>query len=161
MDRPEIDKWLISRLQHHIEKTTESLLKFQTRQALQEAFFGVEADLKWYRRRLPDGSAGHASLKELCSVWVRLMAPIIPYTAEQFWTDIGGQGLVSFAEWPVPAMDSSISGLELAEEFLSRTVEDIESIMKLIQITPSSLTLCIAPVVETRCLQNYCPVRRP
>lgn len=32
---------------------------FQTRQALQEAFFGVEADLKCrYRRRLPEGVTG-------------------------------------------------------------------------------------------------------
>ncbi|MEI6292152.1 MAG: leucine--tRNA ligase [Methanomicrobiales archaeon] len=141
----EIDKWLISRLQHHIGKTTESLSKFQTRQALQEAFFGVEADLKWYRRRLSDGSKGHASLKELCSVWIRLMAPIIPFTSEQLWSETGEMGLASFAAWPEVDNSRIFPEIELAEELLFRTVEDIESIMKLIQITPSSLTLCVAP----------------
>jgi leucyl-tRNA synthetase len=141
----EIDKWLVSRLQHHIGKTTESLMKFQTRQALQEAFFGVEADLKWYRRRLPDVSKGHSSLKELCSVWIRLMAPIIPFTTEQLWSETGEMGLASFADWPEVDDSRMYPEIELAEELLLRTVEDIESIMKLIQITPSSLTLCIAP----------------
>ncbi len=141
----ELDVWLISRLQHHIGRTTESLMKFQTRQALQEAFFGVEADLKWYRRRLSDGSKGHTSLKELCSVWIRLMAPIIPFTSEQLWSETGEMGLASFAAWP-EVDDSRVHPMiELGEELLLRTVEDIESIMKLIQITPSSLTLCIAP----------------
>jgi len=140
-----IDRWLISRLQHHIEKATEALLRFQTRQALQEAFNGVEADLKWYRRRLPEGSEGHAPLRDLCSAWVRLMAPMIPHTAERLWTDLGGKGLVSYAEWPVPDGSLIDAGLELAEELLSRTVEDVESIMKLIQITPASLTICVAP----------------
>ena len=140
-----IDRWLISRLQHHIEKTTGALLRFQTRQALQEAFNGIEADLKWYRRRLPEDSPGHAPLRDLCSVWVRLMAPVIPNTAERLWSDLGGKGLVSFAEWPVPDTSCVETKLELSEELLSRTVEDVESIMKLIQITPSSLTICVAP----------------
>ena len=39
----------------------------------------------------------------------------------------------------------SIPGSRLAEELLSRTVEDVESIVKLLQITPSSLTICVSP----------------
>ena len=54
----DIDRWLASRLQLHIAKTTEALDNFQTRQALQEAYFGIENDLKWYRRRLPEDCDG-------------------------------------------------------------------------------------------------------
>ena len=54
----DIDRWLISRLQEHIGKMTAALENFQTRQALQEASFGIETDLKWYRRRLPGGCMG-------------------------------------------------------------------------------------------------------
>ena len=42
----DIDRWLISRLQSHIDRTTTALSNFQTRQALQEAYFGIETDLK-------------------------------------------------------------------------------------------------------------------
>jgi leucyl-tRNA synthetase len=141
----DIDLWLMSRLQEHTEKTTVSLENFQTRQALQEAFFSIENDLKWYRRRLPEGSDGSRMLRSLCSAWVRLLTPFIPFTCEKLWQDIGGQGLVSFADWPVVDQKQKNRRIELAEELLLRTVEDLESIKKLIQITPGSITISIAP----------------
>ena len=141
----DIDAWLMSRLQHRIMSTSAALESFQTRQALQEAFFGVEADLKWYRRRLPEGANGGAVMQDLCRTWVRLLAPFIPYTCEALWSDIGGEGMVSFAPWPV-ADESLISPeVELAEELLARTVEDIESIRKLIPMEPTSIKLFVAP----------------
>jgi leucyl-tRNA synthetase len=141
----DIDLWLMSRLQDHVGKTTAALENFQTRQALQEAYFGIEGDLKWYRRRQPEGNDGSRMLRQLCSAWIRLLAPFIPFTAEKLWEDIGGQGLVSFADWP--AVDEKLLSrkIELAEELLLRTVEDIESIRKLIQITPKSITIALAP----------------
>ncbi len=141
----DIDRWLISRLQSHIERTTAALTNFQTRQALQEAYFGIETDLKWYRRRLPEDCDGSRELHTLCSTWVRLLAPFIPFTGEHLWKQLAGEGLVSFATWPVAGKNLVNIRIELAEELLSRTVEDIESIEKLIQITPKSITLSLAP----------------
>ncbi len=141
----DIDFWLMSRLQDHIGKTTTALDNFQTRQALQEAYFWIESDLKWYRRRLPEGSDGSRMLRQLCSTWIRLLAPFIPFTAEKLWEDIGGQGLVSFADWPIVDANLISHRIELAEELLLRTVEDVESIRKLIQITPKSITIALAP----------------
>ena len=141
----DIDAWLASRLQHRIESVTAALDSFQTRQALQEAFFGVEADLKWYRRRLPEGATGGAVMQDLCRTWVRLLAPIIPFTCETLWSEIGGEGMVSFASWPEVDESRVSPDVELAEELLSRTVEDIESIVKLIPIEPKSISLFIAP----------------
>jgi leucyl-tRNA synthetase len=141
----DIDRWLISRLQSHIDRTTDALTNFQTRQALQEAYFGIETDLKWYRRRLAENSDGSRELHTLCSVWIRLLAPFIPFTGEHLWKELAGEGLVSFAPWPVANEKLVNTRIELAEELISRTVEDIESIMKLIQITPKSITISIAP----------------
>jgi len=141
----DIDLWLMSRLQDHIARTTAALANFQTRQALQESYFGIENDLKWYRRRLPEDSDGSRMLRQLCSAWVRLLAPFIPFTAEKLWSDLGGEGMVSFADWPVAEESLTNPRIELAEELLLRTVEDIESIRKLIQITPTSITIALAP----------------
>ena len=143
-DGTTIDMWLISRLQHRIRNATGALRNFQTRQALQEAFFGIESDLKWYRRRQGDSVSGPA-LKEVASVWIRLMAPFIPFTCETLWQERGEKGLVSFAPWPVAEEGHLSQELELSEELLERTVEDIESIMRLIQMKPSGITICTAP----------------
>jgi leucyl-tRNA synthetase len=141
----DIDRWLTSRMQDHIARTTASLENFQTRQALQECFFAIEADLRWYRRRLPEGSDGSRMLRQISSSWIRLLAPFIPFTCEKLWEDAGGQGLASFADWPVADTSLVNPQVELAEELLLRTVEDIESILKLIQITPRSITISLAP----------------
>ncbi|NLA38332.1 MAG: leucine--tRNA ligase, partial [Methanomicrobiales archaeon] len=140
-----IDAWLASRLQRRIESTTAAFDSFQTRQALQEAFFGVEADLKWYRRRLPEGMNGGAVMRDLCRTWVRLLAPIIPFTCEALWSDLGESGMVSFTPWPDVDETRIDPVIELAEELLARTVEDIESILKLIPIEPKSISLFVAP----------------
>jgi leucyl-tRNA synthetase len=141
----DIDRWLASRLQSHITRTTGALDNFQTRQALQEAYFGIETDLKWYRRRLPKDCDGSRELHALCSVWVRLLAPFIPFTAEHLWRELAGEGLVSFAPWPVADEQQVNAKAELAEELLARTVEDIESILKLIQLKPKAITIALAP----------------
>ncbi len=140
-----LDLWLASKLQGHIARMTDALEHFQTRQALQEAFFGIESDLKWYRKRLPEGSAGSRYLAELCSVWVRLLAPVIPFSCEHLWKRLGNAGLVSFAPWPVPDPVAVNRRIELSEDLLSRTVEDIESIVKIIQMAPSAITIYTAP----------------
>jgi leucyl-tRNA synthetase len=144
-EKNELDRWLLSRLQAHVTRTTESLERFQTRQALQEAFFAIESDLKWYRRRLGVAASGGGALHDLCLAWVRLLAPVIPFTCEQLWKDLGGEGLVSYAPWPAPDESAVAPKLELAEELLLRTVEDIESIKKIIQIEPASITIYVAP----------------
>lgn len=141
----EIDRWLMSRLQAHVARTTDALNRFQTRQALQESYFGIESDLKWYRRRLPKDVSGSRDLHTLCSVWVRLLAPFIPFTAENLWKELGEEGLVSFAGWPVATEQLKDENAELAEELLARTVEDIESILKLIQMQPKAITIVPAP----------------
>ena len=141
----DIDAWLASRLQRRIENATAALEGFQTRQALQEAFFGVEADLKWYRRRLPEGATGGAVMQDLCRTWVRLLAPFIPFTCEALWKSVGGEGMISFAPWPEVDEARVSPGIELAEELLARTVEDIESIRRLIPMEPTSISLFVAP----------------
>jgi len=140
-----VDSWLASRLQRRIAQTTMALELFQTRQALQEAYFGIESDLKWYRRRLSAGSDGGAVMRQVADAWVRLLAPIIPFTCEKLWGDLGHEGLVSYAEWPLPDAALLNPAVEQAEDLIMRTVEDIESIIRIIPMTPSKVTLCLAP----------------
>ncbi|HJJ75447.1 MAG TPA: leucine--tRNA ligase, partial [Methanocorpusculum sp.] len=141
-----IDAWLVSRMQQRIAAATKCLTAFQTRQALQEAYNGVVSDLAWYRKRLAGAQQG-AVVKDVMSQWIRLMAPVIPYTAEELWKKTGrdANGLVSFAEWPVADESKINKAVEVSEELLQRTVEDIQSILKLVQIEAKKVTLCIAP----------------
>jgi hypothetical protein len=48
-------------------------------------------------------------------------------------------------QWPEPDKALVNVKVELAEELIKRTVEDMDSILKLIKITPTSVTLFCAP----------------
>lgn len=141
-----IDRWIISRVQEHIREVTRAMENFQTRQALQEAFFGLESDLKWYRRRLGGGlTGGKETLHEISSTWVRLLAPIIPFTAEELWKEMGHDELISFASWPEADETKIDISAEIGEDLLARTVEDIESLLRIIKMKPQQVTICVSP----------------
>jgi leucyl-tRNA synthetase len=136
--------WLLSRLQARIGGVTRAMELFQTRQALQEAYHGIETDLRWYRRRLGDAIPGD-EMKVLIRDWIRLLTPYTPYICEQLWRQIGEKGLISIAPWPQMNPDLVSIETELAEELLQRTLEDVDSIQKLIRIAPTTLTVFCAP----------------
>ena len=46
-----IDRWMLSRLQRRIAEATQALENIQTRRALQNAFYLLFNDLRWYQRR--------------------------------------------------------------------------------------------------------------
>ena len=140
-----IDHWLRSRMQEYIKSTTSALDSFQTRQAIHLAFFSMERDLRWYKKRLCGAAPSRTLMRELASVWVRLLCPIIPFTAEQLWKEMGGEGLCSFAPWPTADETVIDSACENAEELLMRTEEDLESILRIIQMTPKSVTIIVSP----------------
>jgi leucyl-tRNA synthetase len=140
-----LDTWLESRLQGRIARTTKALELFQTRQALQESFYGMEADLRWYRRRTGEGSEPGPGARALASAWVRLLAPFIPYSCEALWETLGGRGPIAFTPWPEPDAGKVRRDIELSEDLLARTVEDIESIMKILPVTAKEVRILVAP----------------
>jgi leucyl-tRNA synthetase len=140
-----LDAWLESRLQGRIARTTKALELFQTRQALQECFYGMEADLRWYRRRAGEGSEPGPGARALASAWVRLLAPFIPYCCEALWEVLDGKGPIAFAPWPVPDAVKVRRDAELSEDLIARTVEDIESIMKILPVTAKEVRILVAP----------------
>jgi leucyl-tRNA synthetase len=140
-----VDAWLESRLQGRIARSTKALELFQTRQALQECFYGMEADLRWYRRRKGEGSEPGPGARALASAWVRLLAPFIPYSCEALWEALGGKEPIAFAPWPEPDEGKIRRGAELSEDLLTRTVEDIESILKILPVTAKEVRILVAP----------------
>ncbi|MBA1343222.1 MAG: Leucine--tRNA ligase [ANME-2 cluster archaeon] len=135
-----IDRWMMSRLQHRIAETSESLDVLRTRHALQNAFYLLMNDLKWYQRR-----GGTASLKAIASVWIRLMAPFTPHICEELWEAAGNDGSVSLSEYPIPDLSLIDRDSERAEELVENTLGDIEEIIRVAGIKPWKITLFTAP----------------
>jgi leucyl-tRNA synthetase len=133
-----IDKWMLSKLQYRIQETSDALNKVQTRRAVQNSFYMLMNDMKWYERR-----GGSAASKSVLRTWVRLMAPITPHICEEIEEEMGGN-FMSLSRFP--SVDHSLidKGAELAEEVIANTLRDTEEILRLIKIKPERVVFYIA-----------------
>ncbi len=133
-----IDKWILSRLQYRIQETTDALNRIQTRRAVQNAFYLLMNDMRWYERR-----GGSAVREQILDTWVRLMAPFTPHICEEIWEELG-RDFISLAQFPRADPALIDRGAELAEEIIGSTLQDIEEIIRLIKIKPKRIILYTA-----------------
>lgn len=139
------ERWMMSRLQDHVEKVTAALDNFETRKAAQRAFFSVMQDLRWYMKRSADPEARTYVCKKVLNVWLRLLAPFVPHVCEELWEKSGECGFVSLAGWPQPEMGLVDKEAELSEAYILRVMEDVERIKRVMKKErPSRVVLYVA-----------------
>lgn len=138
-DESRIDRWLLSRLQRRIKNVTEYLENMRLRMGLIEAFYNVWNDLRWYERRR--GGVNPGVVREVIDVWIRLVAPFIPFVAEELWEKTGHTGYVSLAKWPEYREELVSPKEELVEEQVDSLLKDIAHITEVTGITPKKVVL--------------------
>lgn len=137
-----IDHWLLSKMQGHIERTTQAFENLETRSAFQAGFFDVWKDVRWYLRR---GRPNKEVLIRVLRQWIRLVAPYIPALSEELWRTLGGEGYVSLAPWPKADKSLVSKEAEAMEELVKQTLEDVENILKVTGARPAKLYLYTSP----------------
>lgn len=149
-----IDKWMMSRLQFRIKETAEALNMMQTRRAVQNAFYLLMNDMKWYERR-----GGCGARKQILITWVRLMAPFTPHICEEIGEKIG-TGMVSLARFPEVDLALIDKGAELAEQTTANTLRDMEEIIRLIKIKPKRIVLYTSPAWKKQVLKKALEMKK-
>lgn len=139
--RPEkrMDRWLVSTLQRRIAEETSMLDAMKTRSAFQIAFFDLWNDLRWYLKRV--GVPRTQVVQRVLSAWIRLLAPFLPFTAEELYRGTGHHAFVSTAAWPTPEKSLLDPEAEVAEWAVSRLIEDVKNILRV--ITPRKKRLYV------------------
>jgi isoleucyl-tRNA synthetase len=100
-DRPELDRWILSRLHSVVAEATEAMEAYEPTRAFRPvADFVVDELSNWYvrlsRRRFWKGAMGDdklsafQTLHEGLDTVARLMAPLAPFYAEQLYRDLNG-----------------------------------------------------------------------
>jgi leucyl-tRNA synthetase len=143
-DREEmpIDRWLVSTLQQRISLISTSVERLKTRTAFQAAFFDTWNDLRWYLKRT---TPRKETLKAYSRAWSLLLAPFVPFTAEQLNESLGGKGLASVGRWPEP--DSHLVDVSalLGEWAVERTIADVKGILAVVKGKPTKASIYPAP----------------
>jgi leucyl-tRNA synthetase len=132
-----LENWLIGRIYSKAKLVSEGIEKLKTRTALSAALYDVWNDLRWYQRRAEHLDSG--TMKEFASVWIRLLAPFSPHSAEEAWHAIGQPRFCSLAEWPnldESKIDVRSDGLE---DLVRQTLEDTQEIVATTKIAPKKI----------------------
>ncbi|MFQ6068232.1 MAG: leucine--tRNA ligase [Candidatus Bathyarchaeia archaeon] len=132
-----LEDWLFSVLQHRIKTVTNNMEMLKTRTALENAFFEVWNDFRWYARRKGDMKA--KTLLEALKIWTRLLTPFTPHICEEIWNRISEKNFVSLAPWP--KYDESKVDLvaEESETLVKSVLDDTLSIIRATKITPKKI----------------------
>ncbi|HEX6601979.1 MAG TPA: class I tRNA ligase family protein, partial [Solirubrobacterales bacterium] len=133
----DLDRWVLSRLQSTIRTANERMEDFDCTTAGREVAAFVDDLSNWYvrlsRRRFWDGDrAAFATLRHCLLEVAALLAPFIPFVADEIHVNLAGGADGKFGEmpdsvhlrdYPQPAEGLEDRGLEAAMAAVRRTVE--------------------------------------
>jgi leucyl-tRNA synthetase len=142
-----LDNWLKSTLQRHIQKTLDAFGTWDLRVASNEIFFEIQKDLQWYLKR---GGANKKILMNTIRTWTILMTPITPHLAEELWATQGYPPFVSNETYPLFNPQELSEKDEIGEYLLTRVVEDVNEILKVTKITPKKICIYTSPAWKHR-----------
>lgn len=137
-----VDKWLMSRLQKRIKDITTYMESLKTRKACHEALYGMYSDWRWYLRRTNNVISRNARI--FVENWVKLLAPFIPFTCEEAWRILGKDNFISVESWPVVLGELINPEAELAEEITIKLMDDIRSIIEVLEKKPTKVFVYVA-----------------
>lgn len=133
-DRPEIDRWILSRLNSLVAEVTEHLDHYEPTKAYRPVQEFVTDHLSnWYvrlcRRRFWKGEMGedkraaYHTLYTCLDTVARLIAPLAPFYADRLYRDLNGSRSVHLSDFPVSHaewIDASLeSRMDLAQALTS------------------------------------------
>jgi leucyl-tRNA synthetase len=141
-----IDKWMLSRLQHHIKTSTEAMEKLAVRKAINSTLYELDQDLQWYQRRISDQRTNPKRkdaiayvLAQVLNSQTRMLAPVAPHVCEEQWKIIGGKGFISQSSWPTADETRIDAQAEENEALITNTLDDTLNILKAIGTKPKRI----------------------
>jgi leucyl-tRNA synthetase len=141
------DRWLLSVIHGRIDTTTKSLEEMKIRRALSIAFLDVWNDIRWYLRRAE--KPRYETLRKVFETWIRLVAPFIPFAAEELNSRMGNKGLITTADWPSVVDFPLDEEAEVSELLVTKVIEDARNLLKIIKEKKSCLTIYVSSKVAS------------
>jgi len=114
-EKTPLDRWILSKLQHLVETTTDRVDNYDPAGACSEVERFLDDLSNWYVRRSrrrfwrsevdADKKAAYATLYEVLTVFTRLLAPFLPFVTEAMYQNLESRDSdvesVHLEDWPV------------------------------------------------------------
>jgi leucyl-tRNA synthetase, archaeal and cytosolic family len=135
-----IDVWLMSRFNTHIDEINTAMEKYDLRQMATVSYFEMLNDIKWYVRR---GGRNKGTVMKALRIWIQSMMPITPHIAEELWNMAGFEGLVSSSLYPQAGSNSPSA--EYGEDLIRDVMSDIAQIRKVTNTDGKRIVIYTSP----------------
>ncbi len=142
----DIDRWMLSRVQSHIQDANDAMTELKVRKTIHAALYNMNQDLDWYQKRVEHYRDRKDRVDAINFVeWkvldtqVRMLAPFTPHLCEEIWEMMEGEGYVAFAQWPEIEKEYMDPKAEELEMIIQNSVEDVQKIMKVTNISPQKV----------------------
>jgi leucyl-tRNA synthetase len=146
-----IDQWMLSRLQNHIKKATESMDKLAVRKAIHSILYEMDQDFQWYQKRIKAQKEKverrtviNYVINKVLDAQIRMLAPVAPHTCEELWEILGEKDFVSLSSWPTPDESKIDIRAEESEALIIGLLEDALNIIKATGIKPKKICYYVA-----------------
>ena len=87
-----IDAWMMARLRQRVQQWTDAMERFDLRRAVECSHYDMVKDINWYVRR---GGGNVEVGREVLEAWTHMIAVATPHLAEDWWSYLGGEGLLA------------------------------------------------------------------
>ncbi|WP_101295332.1 leucine--tRNA ligase [Halegenticoccus soli] len=139
-----VDRWLLSKLQTTVREVTEAMERSETRSASQEAFYGFEEHLRWYRRRADlDRPGARWTMRKVLETRLRLLAPFVPFVTNELHEQLTGTPAED-APWPEPDAEFENVRVEVEERQVERLTGDVRDIVDVTDTDPEVIRVYVA-----------------
>ena len=123
-----IDYWLYSKLNSKIRRASKALDMLSLRDAYIDIYYNSINELRWYEAR---GGSNALVLHDFLEKTVLMLAPAMPFLAEELWHMLGKSSFVSRERWPECDENMISAPIERAEQMVQDTVEDADATIAL------------------------------
>ncbi|XPP25886.1 MAG: valine--tRNA ligase [Leucobacter sp.] len=162
-----LDRAMLAGLARVVEEATRAFEAYDHARALEvtESYFWTFCDdyLELVKERAHGGTgqsraSAVTALRTALSVFVRLLAPFLPYATEETWSWMS-EGSVHRAEWPAPTELTGLAGDDADAELLALVgsaligVRGAKTAAKASQKTPVELAVVTAPAADAERLR--------
>ncbi|HLD75504.1 MAG TPA: class I tRNA ligase family protein, partial [Candidatus Norongarragalinales archaeon] len=142
VDSP-MTRWALSKFANILKKSTLYLQDLRLREYALTAFFEALNVHEHVLDRCSESEQAYVFSKTLVP-WIHLLSPLIPHASEEFGEKARQEGFVSIAPWPQALQEWFNPSAESQEDFLLASVEDIQTILRLVKKKPSKITLIVS-----------------
>ncbi len=138
------DKQIVSKMHQTIKKVTEYMEGFRFNKAIGTMMAFVNEVQKYSE------SPRKGVWKEVLENMLLLLSPFTPHLGEELWQKLGKRDFISMAKWPKAKEKLIDPKLEIMEELVTQTLDDIREVLKLVgkktEKKPRKIRIFVSPL---------------